>query len=340
MPLPTCDQTGCPETALSFGRHCWNHADRERYPSQLREGLRNLGPGQHRLWLKKVCADNIDFSDRSLAGSCLSQSHLNNCSFIGADLTEADLIGARITNCDFVGADMSRSNLTRATVTNSSFSHADLREAYFTEANLRDTDFMGSCLAGATLWNADFTQARHIKRRNFTLQERSDDKTEARHSENQAQIAQESYRSLKHYFTSKGLYEDASWAAYRERIMERKHYWNKKNIRYVPSLLMDLLSGYTEKPGNVIASSLAIILLFGAAYYLFRVPYNMAFPDRSVGLWDSIYFSFITFTTVGYGDLVPHPTAAMRLLTCVEAFTGPFMAGLYVFTLTRRYAAQ
>jgi hypothetical protein len=100
MPLPTCDQTGCPETALSFGRHCWNHADRERYPSQLREGLRNLGPGQHRLWLKKVCADNIDFSDRSLAGSCLSQSHLNNCSFIGADLTEADLIGARITNYD------------------------------------------------------------------------------------------------------------------------------------------------------------------------------------------------------------------------------------------------
>ena len=103
---------------------------------------------------------------------------------------------------------------------------------------------------------------------------------------------------------------------------------------------MNVLSGYTEKPQRVILSSLLIVFIFGLLYYFLDVPQSStAYLPHHASVWDGIYFSFITFTTVGYGDFTPRPYLGFRALACVEAFSGPFMAGLYIFTLTRRYAA-
>jgi cytochrome c biogenesis protein CcdA len=125
--------------------------------------------------------------------------------------------------------------------------------------------------------------------------------------------------------------------------MERKHFKEKKDLRYLPSLMMSLLSGYTEKPNRVIISSLVIVFGFAFAYYTLNLPVSTTDflnPEDHISLIDSVYFSFITFTTVGYGDLIPRPISWFRLLVCMEAFSGPFMAGLYIFTLTRRYSAS
>jgi hypothetical protein len=40
--------------------------------------------------------------------------------------------------------------------------------------------------------------------------------------------AEESYRDLKQYFISHGQYNDASWASYREKTMERNGFWRIK----------------------------------------------------------------------------------------------------------------
>jgi hypothetical protein len=202
---------------------------------------------------------------------------------------------------------------------------------------------MGTSLWGAMLWNADLSGAKHLKRRNFNdPQTRTPGRpdTRSRVSEANAMVACDTYRNLKHYFYGIGLYDDASWAAYKERTSERAHFRQIRSFRYLPSLLMGLLSGYTERPARVIVSSLFIIFLFAAAYYILNIPESVVTPSEHVGLWDCVYFSFITFTTVGFGDLVPHAHVGHRLLTALEAFTGPFMAGLYVFTLTRRYATS
>jgi hypothetical protein len=123
--------------------------------------------------------------------------------------------------------------------------------------------------------------------------------------------------------------------------MERRHFLETRDPRYLPSLLMDLFSGYTEKPNRVIVASLALVFLFGFIYYAFDVPMKSGVLDYArASFWESVYFSFITFTTVGYGDYTPRPEAWFRLLACVEAFSGPFMAGLYIFTLTRRYTTS
>jgi len=50
---------------------------------------------------------------------------------------------------------------------------------------------------------------------------------------------------------------------------------------------------------------------------------------------DSLYFSTITFTTLGYGDF-RHLEGLGRILVGSEAFIGAFMMSLFVYTFTRR----
>ncbi len=53
-----------------------------------------------------------------------------------------------------------------------------------------------------------------------------------------------------------------------------------------------------------------------------------------MALFDSLYFSFVTFTTVNYGDFELISPAG-RVLAGLEAFLGAFLLALLVFVLGR-----
>ena len=336
-----CSHLGCGELAVSFSSNCWKHTSHSYYLENLPHHIKSLEDKHAPINLKKVVAQDLDLSNCDLRNSSFSQVHLTRAHFIGSNLSNSDMIGAKFIECDFVGSQLRRVNMTRAIFLDVSFSHADIRNAYLSEARFDNTDFMGALLCNSVLWNTELTGAKHLKKKSFKNLKSFPKGRRVFLSESNALVACESYRNIRHYFYKQGLHEDASWAAYRELTMERKHFFEKKDPKYIPSLLMDVLSGYTEKPNRVILSSLVLILLFGLLYYLLNVPMatNQAGISGRTSFWDNLYFSFITFTTVGYGDFVPRPFAAFRILVCAEAFSGPFMAGLYIFTLTRRYAA-
>jgi hypothetical protein len=64
-------------------------------------------------------------------------------------------------------------------------------------------------------------------------------------------------------------------------------------------------------------------LLDGVAYFVV-IAHLKASPTPSTWL-DYVYFSFITFTTVGYGDLVPR--GPLRFIAASEALTGWVLLG-------------
>lgn len=302
--------------------------------------MKRIGRSSSRLNLKKARCGHLDFSGLDLRNSSFSQAEISDSLFIGTVLSGCDMIGSKFNSCDFIGSEMQDSNYTRAVFSHCSFSHSDLASSYFVEAHFKEVDFMGASLYEAVLWNADLAGAKNLKKRNFRdpLSRSQDPKTGL--SEKDPLMATESYRSLKRHFYQKGYYEDASWAAYQELTMERKHFLKKKDPRFLASLLMDVLSGYTEKPARVILSSFGIIFSFGCIYYWLDAVCPSINPGGgSIGFWNNLYFSFITFTTVGFGDFVPRAHLLVKALVAAESFSGPFMAGLFIFTLTRRYAA-
>ncbi|MEI8345644.1 MAG: pentapeptide repeat-containing protein [Candidatus Omnitrophota bacterium] len=340
-----CEHQHCGEGALSFVRKCAAHTDLRRYSEQVREALSQSPatgglPGRYNF--KKAHLEAVDFSGLDVRQSNFNQARLSRCQFVGTNLFDSDFSGSLIDGCDFVGSNLMRVHLAKTIVRNTSFSHSNLRAVNLTEATLENVDLMSTLLYNAILWNADLSGAKHLKKKNFHNPRRPpSDWSGSGLSEKNGLVASESYRSLKHYFDRVGLYDDASWAAYQELSAQRRYFWEKRDLRFIPSFIMDAISGYTEKPNRAISAAAVIILIFAALYYALNLPIRITAlggPAGRCGFFECLYFSSITFTTVGFGDLVPRSQPFFMLLVSLEAFCGPFMAGLFVFTLTRRYA--
>jgi hypothetical protein len=69
------------------------------------------------------------------------------------------------------------------------------------------------------------------------------------------------------------------------------------------------------------------ILLYGAAYYLLDTQFDVGSMGQTGTLLYSrcVYFSAETFTSLGYGDVVPH--GDLRLLAGMEALNGLLLIG-------------
>jgi len=80
---------------------------------------------------------------------------------------------------------------------------------------------------------------------------------------------------------------------------------------------------------------LAVIVACGAAYWLIDLSSGAGLVEAGArvganvsGLLTAIYFSFITATSVGYGDILP--VGATRVLAVAAAFGGLMILGLCI----------
>jgi len=70
-----------------------------------------------------------------------------------------------------------------------------------------------------------------------------------------------------------------------------------------------------------------VLVIFALVYYVLATDH----PDEFVGLHtrlDAFYFSMVTLTTVGYGDVSAHGQIARTLVTCQLAFNLVFVGAL------------
>lgn len=108
--------------------------------------------------------------------------------------------------------------------------------------------------------------------------------------------------------------------------------------------------GYGERPARVIGVSL-LIILFSALFFQFSgiVIGEHTIEERIIdyeihatlptlqGIKDylqCVYYSFVTFTTLGYGDI--HPQGYSKVIACAESFTGAFFIALFVLVFGRK----
>ena len=109
-----------------------------------------------------------------------------------------------------------------------------------------------------------------------------------------------------------------------------------KGVHWLLSTLDKLYWGYGQKPKRLIYIIMISVILFGLLYSFF--PQEIKDPSLANKpyykiLYDSLYFSVVTFTTLGYGDFIP--TEFLRLFAAGEALFGAITLGFLVAGLTR-----
>jgi hypothetical protein len=108
----------------------------------------------------------------------------------------------------------------------------------------------------------------------------------------------------------------------------------KKNRLWLE--LYRLLAGYGEHPIRTAISSIFTILVFAFIYWVLGcLDYTTGNTGHFEEFIYSIYFSFVTFTTLGLGDIRPL-THTGRILICCEAVIGAFLIALFVVVFSRK----
>lgn len=332
-----CKSNGCANHSLSLSDFCWDHLpDKEGYKKILVEAV-NRGADLAGCNLQKIILKDVRLEKANLAKANLSQADLSGSHLFDARLEAADLIGADLSNCDLTHCNLRGADLTKADLSDSRLWNVDLSNSNLAECNMSGADLWDAKLFNVKLWHTAFMEAKFLTKRNF-----SDDRFFDNPRINEAGLlsAEESYRDLKKYFILNGMYNDVSWASFKEKAMERHIFKKRKDLNYFPSQLMNILCGYGEKPYRIIFSSLATIFLFALVYSSLNTIENSMNPNYVLRWSDYLYYSATTFTTVGYGDFIPKPLAHFRLLAASEAFIGVFLIGLFIFTLARKYSAR
>jgi len=139
----------------------------------------------------------------------------------------------------------------------------------------------------------------------------------------------------------------AFWRKFRGLGYDELPAWRKWlrcawGVRLLPELVLGrLLFGYGERPVRVLVASLLIILACGWFYAspYAQVHYRSAEAVDRLSFMDGLYFSTITFTTLGFGDLYPEAGSLLtRSIAMTEAMTGACLMALFVVCLSKRYS--
>lgn len=109
-------------------------------------------------------------------------------------------------------------------------------------------------------------------------------------------------------------------------LLHRVFSWLVLTISY-------LFWGHGEKPARTFCVGIGVVLLCACAYQGGSLLHNGARikPD----FFQALYFSAVTFTTVGYGDMTP--LGACKALAGMEALSGMFVPALFVVGLSRKF---
>jgi len=244
---------------------------------------------------------------------------------------------------DLTGADLYRANLKGAHLFNVVLIRANLMDADLSMADLHCTHLEESNLLGIKL---NDTKLEHIKTGKTILHEQQGKILAAQGEDKEAvatfEQAEEIYRNLRKASEKQGLFSLSGPYLRKELTMRRFQLPLYSQQRFY-SKVVDLFCGYGEDPFRVVSFSLLLILFSSFFYYVFGLRFAGEFQAFSIHnsseqnmtfFFECLYYSVVTFTTLGYGDFIP--IGISRLVAAVEAFLGSFTIALFVVVFVKK----
>ena len=290
---------------------------------------RGESPGE--IWLEEA-----ELYGEHLRGAYLRGAHLERANLNGADLRGSVLVNARLKGARAFGARMEGANLSHARLEGASLDHAhlgkadlfmvNLEGASFYCAHLERADFRHACLKGANLGHAYLEGA---KLGCANLEGADLQVTQLEGANFQAGIVDGSTLfwkcsvDRKTDFRGVGLEscrmdEETKYLLQYNRRRMNCEDWYKEHPRLAwPVRIFFWMSDYGRSTGRIIFTFFALAFIFAVIYYACALVHSPGIvsnlfegKEGPVPGWlvpfRAIYFSVVTMTTLGFGDMHAH----------------------------------
>lgn len=259
-------------------------------------------------WRKKYPGIVPDLQGADLGAAQLQRARLSAAKLQGANLTEASLQGADLRAAKLQGATLWEVNLEGADLR-----MAQLQGARLWRAKLKDADLGAAQLQGAELLEANFEGA-DVRSIEFNRRGR--------------------YRGIR-VATCYGSPRFKRFAQDQDFLEELRSDWMGRMIYWVWLIFADCGRSFLLW----LCWCVAMAVGYGLGFYSMG---EAAFELKSKlpwGLGSMIYYSVVTFTTLGFGDVIPNTLKAARWVMA-EVITGYVMLGglitIFATKLARR----
>lgn len=297
----------------------------------------------------------------SLAGADLSGAHLAGVDLCGVDLSGAQLFKANLSGANLHGANLENAEMTGADLSGTNLAEANLRSCGLGMATLAGASMMSADLSNCTLTNADLTGIKArctnlagARMREATMRDADLGDADLRGVDMSmadvhgvmfscADLRQACLRHVSGYRTANwtgadlrdinfaGAYDLRRFAIDQNYIDE----FRRRNrvcgaIYHVWSLTSDCGRSFTLW----FAWIAAVVLLFSLFYTMVDIDFG---AHRT---WLSpLYFSVVTMSTLGYGDVLPASMWAQSV-AMLEVTTGYVMLGILLTLFNNKIARR
>lgn len=251
---------------------------------------------------------------------------VNRGSKVGYQCREADFYRADLSDAHFFGLDLRGSSLMKCKLVSANL-HC---------ARLEGCNLLGADLSRARLENIDWGSELKQERQAREAKQKGD----LHKAESLWQEVEEVCRGIRKQCEKQGLFETAGMF-FKKEMRFRRYQMPKMSMQRVLSKLVDSFCGYGEDPLRVVLFSIFLILACASAYFfLDTTSANPIYADMTgwkfylFEFLNAVYFSVVTFTTLGYGDI--SPVGMARFIAALEAFLGSFTMALFVVVFVKK----
>jgi hypothetical protein len=265
-----------------------------------------------------------DLSCSDVASSNLSRASLYKCTlketiFQEANLERADLSNSNCTNADFRGANLKGANFSGADLTGANFMSADLENAILREAEMTGIDCRSANLTGVDLTGSRFGGYRTMQDRFYGV------------------------RGIENCFGNAVFVRDVKDQDYIDTL--------RTSIEAMPDGFLKKFELFLFRAWGLIDHgrslmkvgfyALIVATLYGLIYTAdMRLGWEMMDYSNSAHTWFTpFYYSLVTYTTLGYGDVTANSLIG-EMLVISEVIVGYFTLGLLLSILANTVARR
>jgi hypothetical protein len=329
-----------PRALLDDGAEAWN---------AWRSENRSERPDLNGIDLSDRDLTGIDLSELDMTGAdfyganltranvkmaTLAEADLSDCVMVDIDLYKADLAGCFLTGADLTGSYVAESNLDGADLRGARLVGTDLTGSHLRSANLAGADLTGATLDDADVFEADFSHAVLSDVSLFGLRYGGWKAMEGRYF---------AIRGLDTCYGNALFVRDADDQDYLDtlqRSVENLPPGATRRVRLGMLRLWKLID-YGRSLAKPATIALILSGLFGVVYTLdLQLGWElMDYSGSAEGWFTPFYYSIVTYTTLGFGDITPQHWIG-EIIVIIEVVLGYTTLGLLLTILANSVARR